>query len=527
MQTSTGYSFKRTVLFCLLVCVALPIQLYADSVNGVRVWRAPDHTRVVFDLSHAAEHKIFELSNPSRLVIDIPSVDNRAKLNNLPLENTPIARIRSGQLSPVGTRFVLDLKEGISPRSFPLKKFAGKPDRLVIDLYPEATATAKTIKQVSRAANTSVQRDIVVVIDAGHGGEDPGAIGPGKTQEKKVVLDIAKRLKNKIDNVKGYKALLTRTGDYYIALSKRRDFARRNHADLFISIHADAFTSPKPRGASVFTLSNRGATSEMARFLARKENASDLIGGVGDVNLQDKDDVLASVLVDLSMSATRTSSIDVAGHVLTQMGGIAHLHKKHVEKAGFLVLKSPDVPSILVETGFISNPKEEKRLATKAYRDKMAAAILRGVRQYYEGNPPAGTYIAAKYQPSKNEAPVLANVSQPKAPVNETATPVATRLETYRVVRGDTLSHIADRYKMSLAEIKSVNKLKSNNIRIGQRLQVKVGVVPKNIVHRVASGDTLSGIALRYSTSINAIRRTNKLSSSSIRIGQNLLIPAG
>ena len=501
----------------------------ADSVNGVRVWKAPDHTRVVFDLSHAAEHKVFQLSNPSRLVIDIPTVDNKAALSDLALAKTPIARIRSGKLSPTGTRFVFDLKENINPRSFPLKKHAGKPDRLVIDLYPENVTTAKTIEKVAEQAKASVQRDIIIVVDAGHGGEDPGAIGPKRIQEKEVVLDIAKRLKTKIDNTKGYKALLTRTGDYYLALSKRRDFARRNRADLFVSIHADAFKTPQARGASVFALSNRGATSETARFLARKENDSDLIGGVGDVSLQGKDQTLASVLLDLSMSATRNSSVDVGGRVLKQMGGIAHLHKKRVEKAGFLVLKSPDVPSILVETGFISNPKEAKRLATKAYREKMATAIFKGIRQYYESTPPAGTYIADKYQPSKNASPTVVNVERAKPKVEKTVEPTRgqDRFKVYRVVRGDTLSQIADDHKMSLREIKSVNGLSSNSIRIGQRLQVKTTQAPREIVHRVVSGETLSGIALRYSTSISAIRKFNNLNSSSIRIGQNLLIPTG
>jgi len=249
-KMTQALSYVGVYLSSSIMCtlLALPINANADSVNGVRVWRAPDHTRVVFDLSHAAEHKIFQLSNPSRLVIDIPSVDNRAALTDLELDKTPVARIRSGKLSPVGTRFVLDLKEGINPRSFPLKKHAGKPDRLVIDLYPATATTAKTIEQVAEAAKTSVQRDIVIVIDAGHGGEDPGAIGPKKIQEKKVVLDIAKRLKNKIDNTRGYKALLTRTGDYYLSLSKRRDFARRHRADLFISIHADAFKTPQATG---------------------------------------------------------------------------------------------------------------------------------------------------------------------------------------------------------------------------------------------------------------------------------------
>ncbi|MEO0443552.1 MAG: N-acetylmuramoyl-L-alanine amidase, partial [Pseudomonadota bacterium] len=318
-------------------------------------------------------------------------------------------------------------------------------------------------------------------------------------------------LAKKINATQGYKAKLTRTGDYYIPLRKRRNFARKHRADLFVSIHADAFTVPEARGASVFALSLRGATSETARFLAKSENKADLIGGVGDVSLDDKDNLLKGVLVDLSMTATLGSSLDAGQHVLKQMGRMAYLHKKNVEQAGFLVLKSPDVPSILVETGFISNPGEEKKLSTNRYRQKMAYAIFKGIRGHFEKSPPVGTYVAWQQNASKAEDALA---------------------ETYQVVRGDTLSVIAQRFNLSLSQLKQFNNIKGNTILIGQTLAVKAPPQPLKVeqlvpvVHKVSSGETLSGIALRYSSSVTAIREKNNLRSTSIRIGQRLVIPS-
>lgn len=496
-------SGMQALLLSMVLMVA-SVSAWSADVEGVRLWRAPDHTRVVFDLTGVVEHKVFQLNNPSRLVVDISNASNQAKLSAVDLSKTPIKRIRSASRDQNCLRFVFDLNGSINPRSFFLKKHGEKPPRLVVDLYDKAAVTQKTIDNVSEEASVSTQRDILIVVDAGHGGEDPGAIGPGKLQEKNVVLDIAKELAKKINQTKGYKAKLTRTGDYYIPLKKRRDFARKHRADLFISVHADAFTTPKARGASVFALSRRGATSETARFLAKRENDADLIGGVGDVSLDNKGKVLQGVLVDLSMTATLGSSLDAGGHVLQKMGGIAHLHKHDVEQAGFLVLKSPDVPSILVETGFISNPDEEKKLSTKRYRKKMAASIYSGIREFFEKNPPAGTYLAWKQNGKTID------------------------VDVYAVAKGDTLSSIAQRFRLSVKELKSINNITGNTIRVGQKLAVKKPQPKKVdpvIVHKVISGETLSGIALRYSSSVAAIRKQNKLDNSSIRIGQKLLIP--
>lgn len=434
------------------LCVLLGLNtafVFAADIDGVRLWRAPDNTRLVLDLSGpigADNHRVFKLSNPDRIVVDIESSSLRADYRALKLDKTPINQIRSAVRNGKDVRLVLDLSAEVKPKSFVLSRNDKKPDRLVIDLFDkQAGKPVKTATEIE----TSGQRDIIIAIDAGHGGEDPGAVGPkinGKPlYEKNVALAISKQLKNMVDAEPGYRAELIRTGDYYIPLRKRRDLAREKRADLFVSIHADAWTHPSASGASVFALSQRGATSEMARFLAKKANEADLIGGVGSVSLEDKDKVLQGVLVDLSMTATLNTSIDVGSRVLSSMGSFAKLHKNHVEQAGFAVLKSPDVPSILVETGFISNPGEAKKLANSSYRKKMSRHIFKGIRQYFTEYPPAGTYIAARKAGKEAE---------------------------HIIARGDTLSGIAERYNVSVASIKDANRLSGSVIRVGQRLVI-------------------------------------------------------
>jgi len=435
-------SLMWRTLVALVFGLALIVPLEAAEVEGVRLWRAPDHTRLVFDLSGPAEHKLFTLSGPHRVVVDIADTKLQAQLDALDLKDTPIAQVRHARHNKKDLRVVLDLKQQIKPRSFALRRHEQLPDRLVIDLYDKVKSEEKTLQQVSR------ERDIVVVIDAGHGGEDPGALGPGRLREKDVVLAIAKQLNKRINGKRGFSAKLVRSGDYYVAHRDRVNFGRKRGADLFVSIHADAFTRKDARGAGVYAVSTRGATSETARFLAQRENESDLIGGAGSLNLGDKDDTLAGVLLDLSMTATMNASLDIGASVLSQLGSVTHLHKKRVEQANFAVLRSPDVPSILVETGFITNPQESKRLRDPKFQRKLAQKISDGIVAHFSSRPPAGTWLAAN-QDAKERRHVIA--------------------------RGETLSGIAARYKISVAALKKANGINTSIIRVGQTLSIPSG----------------------------------------------------
>ncbi|MBX2857903.1 MAG: N-acetylmuramoyl-L-alanine amidase [Cellvibrionaceae bacterium] len=438
----------------IIVCFAVTASpAMGADVEGVRVWRAPDHTRLVFDLTGPVEHQVFSLPAPDRLVIDISSSSMSASISNLDLGNTPISNVRSGRRGN-DLRVVLDLTGKVKPRSFVLARHGDKQDRLVIDIYdseplrstPVPEEPVNAVEKINEIS--SQKRDVVIAIDAGHGGEDPGAVGPRNVYEKDVVFKVSRELAKLVEQARGYKYVMVRTGDYYIPLDKRRNKAREVRADLFISIHADAFHNARARGASVFALSRRGATSETARFLASKENEADLIGGVGGVSLGDKDDILAGVLVDLSMTATMASSLKVGGSVLKNIAKVTRLHKRQVEQAGFLVLKSPDVPSILVETGFISNPEEARKLGNENHRRKLANAIFNGIESYFEESPPEGTYLS--WVKSKGEGAKV----------------------EYVIAKGDTLSRIAARYKVSVREIVRENRLPDTRIRVGQTLTI-------------------------------------------------------
>ncbi|BCD96629.1 N-acetylmuramoyl-L-alanine amidase [Marinagarivorans cellulosilyticus] len=439
--------FLLSVVLGFIVFIGNVAAVQAAQVDSVRLWRAPDNTRLVFDLSASADHKLFTLENPSRVVIDIHNTELKKGFGDVPIDDTPITKIRYGDRGNGTLRVVLDMSAPVKPRSFSLPNHGDKPDRLVIDLYDGDKPTVKTVTAVKEVSNG--KRDIIIAIDAGHGGEDPGALGPKNLREKDVVLAIAKQMARMVDSTPGYKAKLIRDGDYYIPLKERRNKARDLRADLFVSIHADAFKNPKARGASVFALSRTGATSETARFLASKENDADLIGGVGGVSLTDKDNILAGVLVDLSMTATLTNSLQVGDHVLKNMGRISRLHKKQVEQAGFAVLKSPDVPSILVETGFISNPHEANKLATHSYRKYMAKAIFDGVKHYFEQQPPADSWLAWHLDKKRKNLP-----------------------SEYVIAKGDTLSDIAKRHSVSVKRLQEYNRLSNASIQVGQKLQI-------------------------------------------------------
>lgn len=435
----------RKLTLALLLLSTLAAQA-ATEVEGVRLWRAPDHTRLVFDLSGPAEHNLFTLADPHRVVIDISDTRLRAQLDALPLDNTPIARVRHARQNQKDLRVVLDLKQAVKPRSFSLRSHEQLPDRLVLDLWDGDKQEERTVQTVQQASG---ERDIVIAIDPGHGGEDPGALGPGGLREKDVVLAIGKALKLELDKHRGFSAQLVRSGDYYVAHRERVNRARKIRADLFVSVHADAFTNRNARGAGVYAVSTRGATSETARFLASRENESDLIGGTdGGLNLGGVDDTLAGVLLDLSMTATMNASLEVGASVLASIGSFTHLHKKKVEQANFAVLRSPDVPSILVETGFITNPQEAARLRDPVFQRAMARKLADGIVAHYSARPPADTWLAANGVRSGRR---------------------------HTIARGDTLSGIAARYRVSVASLMEANDMRDANIRVGQTLTIPSG----------------------------------------------------
>lgn len=417
MNSADNGCSRRAVLKAggaLLVSVvssaALPSLSWAAQTLNVRVWPAEDYTRITLENSHKLKAKYFTLDAPERLVVDIEGLELNASLKDLITKIQPgdpyIKRVRIGQYRSQVVRLVFDLKEKISPQVFALEPVGTYQHRLVLDLYPinvrdpiaallekgewKDEASIKPALQSPQQSGATLKkpelkRMITIVLDPGHGGEDPGAIGRRGTREKDVVLSIARRLKKLIEREPNMRVVMTRNGDYFVPLYTRVRKARRAQADLFISIHADAFVKPSARGASVFALSERGASSAAARWLAKKENSADLIGGA---NLKKHGKRVASVILALSTDAQIKDSLKVGRAVLSEIGSVNQLHKRMVEQAGFAVLKAPDIPSILIETAFISNPAEEKKLNDSRYQEQIAEAVLNGVKRYFAKNPP-------------------------------------------------------------------------------------------------------------------------------------------
>ena len=390
----------------------------AQGILAVRVWPAADYTRVAIECSAPIKFSHFTIRNPDRLVVDLEGVELNSVLEGMSSkvasDDPNIKLLRAGRFKPGVVRLVMELKNEVRPQVFVLLPVGEYQHRLVLDVYPleppdpllqwlqqseagqrdtgivagkSADVRPEGVESGEKAAQGKpvVDRLVTITLDPGHGGEDPGAIGRGGSYEKHVTLAIAKRLKAKIDAEPNMRAVLTRDTDFYVPLQMRVQKARRVRSDLFVSIHADAFTRPDANGSSVFALSENGASSSAARYLAQKENAADLIGGV---NIGVKDPMLARTLLDLSQTATISDSLKLGRAVLNELGSINRLHKENVEQAGFAVLKAPDIPSILIETAFISNPEEEKRLNDNAYQEKMANAIMGGIRKYFAKNPP-------------------------------------------------------------------------------------------------------------------------------------------
>ena len=415
--------------------------VHAETLHNIRAYEAPDHTRVVFDTSAAVEASIFPLSNPDRLVIDLGNTGPAAGFDP-DVAGGLGRRVKNMRWGPRQSnyRVVLDLGMPVTRKDFKLPPIAPYGHRLVIDLFDERPAEAA----VAKPAKPDGLRPVVIAIDAGHGGEDPGAIGANKVYEKRITLSIARKLAARFNQTPGYRAFLVRTGDYYIPLRRRTEIAHRERAHLFLSIHADAFRNPKVSGASVYMLSESGADSEMARYLAEKENRSDLFGGVSNVSLDDMEPYLRQTLTDLSMQGKRRYSSDVGDEVLRQLNQVTKLHKKQVGHAGFVVLKAPDIPSLLIETGFISNPTEARRLNQAEHQGKIVRAIHQGVVNYWRANPPPGTLLAHRAGSERN----------------------------HRIQRGDTLSGIAARYGTTVVRIRQANGLAGSRIRVGQVLTI-------------------------------------------------------
>ena len=429
MMEHAFYKFGRSVLaliafITVLLTGTLPVM--AGNIVAVRAWPADDYTRITLEHDGNVHAKHFLLANPDRLVVDVDGTELNATLKELISKIQPndpyIQQVRVGQLNPKTVRLVFDLKTAVNPQVFSLAPIDKYKHRLVLDLYPKepldpiaalimkgewkndpepvqvAASTPKKsiIDAPSRKTSLSeeplkdaekmqLKRMVTIVVDPGHGGEDSGAIGARGSKEKDVVLAIGKRLKAKIEQQPNMRVVMTRNADFFVPLGTRVQKARAVQADLFISIHADAFVQPTARGSSVFVLSEKGASSTAARWLAKRENAADLIGGV---NIKKHDRQLASVLLDLSTTAQIKNSMKLGNAVLNEMGGINRLHKGSVEQAAFAVLKAPDIPSILVETAFISNPEEEAKLNNDAHQENIANAILNGIKKYFAKNPP-------------------------------------------------------------------------------------------------------------------------------------------
>lgn len=426
---------RAHVLLSLFFLLIAPCAYATVVVQNMRVWQAPDHTRLVFDLSGPLQHRLFSLSNPDRIVIDMDDARLRGQLPAVPDNGPYLKDVRSGRPSSRTLRIVLDLKRKVRPRTFVLAPNRVYGHRLVIDLYDAARPETPVVAPAPKHRG-----QILIAIDPGHGGEDFGAVGPDGIREKDVVLKIGRDLDRLVNANPHLKAMMTRTGDYYISLHQRVVMARRSHADLFVSIHANYFADRSIRGAAVYALSRSGASSAQARILADKENAADLFGGV---SIADKDNLLAKVLLDLSMTQTISDSLKFGHDVIGQLSRIGRIHNRRVDQAGFAVLKSPDIPSILVETAFISNPREERLLNSSGYQHKVARAIYDGILGYIAQGNLKKTIVAQRRQP-----------------------------RTYVVKRGDTLIDIARRYNVSVAALRDANDIKGSFLAIGEKLQI-------------------------------------------------------
>lgn len=566
--------FRVVAAFVATFLLIIPNLAFANVVKSFRVWPSPDETRVVIDLSSEADYSYFSLSGPDRLVVDIKNTTMQAKLPVTVTDSPVLKRVRKSSPPSKGTyRLVFELKKNVKAELFTLKPTGQYGHRLVIDLPHGAktsTAATSTSKPSTPATPSkdmsSVKRaqEILIVIDPGHGGEDPGSIGPSRRKyEKDAVLSISRKISAQLDAVPGIKTRMTRNGDYFVNLNRRVAIARENNAHLLISIHADAFTSPKPRGGSVFVLNTRRANTEISRWVENHERQSELLGGSGTAFVSNTNDRnVNQTLLDLQFSHSQKEGYKLATNILGEMGKVARLHNSKPINTSLAVLRSPQIPSVLVETGFISNPTEEKLLFQRSHQDKLARAITKAVVQYLKDNPPEGTVFSSSAKPSihtvkrgeslsviaqkygtstkaimsanklkssglsvgqklKIPGSGAASVSIPNKPNT-----VETETITHTVKSGEFLGKIASHYKVKIADIRRENNLKSDTLWVGQKLKITVAVKDKPIrKHKVARGEYLGKIASKYGVSVSSIRKANNLRSDELAVGQVLIIP--
>jgi N-acetylmuramoyl-L-alanine amidase len=434
---------NNTAFLVLLICLLLSFNLQAqNNIDGLRIWPSPANTRLVFDLSQSPEFSYFILNNPERLVIDIADTSNKFNLSQVDNQSTLVKKLRySTPKSKNSIRVVIELNKKLETTVFSLPPTSPYNDRLVIDLTDDKPAQSIILD----AKTASSERDIIVVIDAGHGGEDPGSIGGAGSYEKDVTLSISKYLENLINQEPGMQAIMTRTGDYYISPNKRPEIARKHKADLLVSVHADAFVTPQPSGASVWVLSMSRANTELGRWMENTEKHSELLGGAAEI-IQDtaSELYLTQALLDMSMDHSLTTSYDLSRDVISQLKGITKMHKTVPQAASLAVLTSPDIASILVETGFISNPNEEKNLNSSKHRQNIAQSIFEGVKKHFKRTPPDGSLWARLKKEHK----------------------------THQVRSGESLSLLAQRYNVDVNQLKKVNNLRTDVVRIGQILTI-------------------------------------------------------
>ncbi|MBL4820277.1 MAG: N-acetylmuramoyl-L-alanine amidase [Gammaproteobacteria bacterium] len=490
-------------LLVLWSVVFMQAPVNAAEVEAVRLWQAPDHTRLVFDLSGGISYNIFNLDNPDRVVIDIANSTMRTDFSGLDYSDSPIRSIRSSIRDGNDLRVVLDLKSRVDHSNFTLGANGEFRDRLVMDLYDPQGTDVTTTRTVP-TARQSDKRDLLVAVVAGHGGEDPGAPSFNRQfWEKDVTLSISRAIEDRLRLTPGYTPVMIRKGDYSLDLKSRPIIARDKRVDIYISIHADSYRGSSVQGVTIYALSGETADRENIRRIEQKENRADLLGGIaGDTRISDVDDDLAFTLLDLSMAWSMEQSVELGTQVLASLDGVARLRKSKVQGGNLWELRSPDIPSILIETGYLSNPSEARKLASTGYQNKLADAIVQGVKNYFYENPPDGTLVA--WQKENGIVP-----------------------ESYVVKRGDSLSRIAQRFRVSLNQLKLANSLRGNVIQIGQTLTIpgEAGM-SRSSEHRITRGETLSGIAQRYRVSLASLRRVNNINGDKIMVGQVLKIPA-